>query len=320
MDKFDRIQQLHRILVSHRYPVSTTDLCRQLECSRATLNRSIDYMITMLAAPIVNSRGKGYFYDPHIAFELPGLWFTAEELYSLLSMRKLLDESGPGVLQQVMAPVQKRIERLLERNGRGGSTEMARIRILSMMPRSCSLPYFSRVSTAVLERKRLSFSYAGRGDNQQSQREVSPQRLTHYRDNWYLDAFCHLRNGLRTFSLECMAGVYVQETLAAMDVDEVELNLQLGSAYGIFAGVADKVAVLRFAPQRARWVADEAWHPQQESRWLEDGSYELHIPYANATELVMDTCRHGPEVEVIEPQSLRDAVAGQLKLAAARYD
>jgi len=98
MDKFDRIQQLHRILVSHRYPVSTTDLCRQLECSRATLNRSIDYMITMLAAPIVNSRGKGYFYDPHIAFELPGLWFTAEELYSLLSMRKLLDESGPGVL------------------------------------------------------------------------------------------------------------------------------------------------------------------------------------------------------------------------------
>ena len=27
------------------------------------------------------------------------------------------------------------------------------------------------------------------------QRVVSPQRLVHYRDNWYLDAWCHYKDG-----------------------------------------------------------------------------------------------------------------------------
>lgn len=43
-------------------------------------------------------------------------------------------------------------------------------------------------------------------------------------------------------------------------------------------GVWFNAAVLRFTPQRARWVAEEQWHPQQQGRMLEDGSYELRIP------------------------------------------
>jgi predicted DNA-binding transcriptional regulator YafY len=87
----------------------------------------------------------------------------------------------------------------------------------------------------------------------------------------------------------------------------------------IFGGKADKVAVLVFTAERARWVADERWHPQQEGRWLEDGRYELRIPYREARELVMDILRHGAGVEVSEPLEMAIVVRDELRAAFAAY-
>jgi predicted DNA-binding transcriptional regulator YafY len=67
-------------------------------------------------------------------------------------------------------------------------------------------------------------------------------------------------------------------------------------------------------------VAEEVWHPEQEGRRLEDGSYELKIPYRDSRELVMDILRHGTDVVVMEPASLVEEVKGRLKKALERYD
>ncbi len=77
--------------------------------------------------------------------------------------------------------------------------------------------------------------------------------------------------------------------------------------------------MLRFNPERARWVAKELWHRDQAGRFLEDGRYELRIPYSNALELTMDVLRYGPDVEVVEPAILRDLVRDRLAAALARY-
>ena len=90
-------------------------------------------------------------------------------------------------------------------------------------------------------------------------------------------------------------------------------------AYGIFGGKADKVAVLKFTPERARWVADEQWHPQQQRQWLGDGSYELTIPYREPRELVMDILRHGSGVTVMAPDALAEAVRAELAEALKAY-
>jgi len=87
----------------------------------------------------------------------------------------------------------------------------------------------------------------------------------------------------------------------------------------IFGGKADKVAVLRFTGERARWVAEERWHPQQVGQWLPDGRFELSIPYQDSRELVMDVMRHGASVEVAAPDELREETARQLEAAARLY-
>jgi predicted DNA-binding transcriptional regulator YafY len=153
--------------------------------------------------------------------------------------------------------------------------------------------------------------YYNRARDQVSEREVSPQRLTHYRDNWYLDAWCHLRRGLRTFALDAIREAQALDS-RAKELDESILDEHYAGTYGIFSGRARHQAILRFSPERARWVSMESWHPQQESRWLEDGRYELILPYSQPEELVMDLLRFGPDVEVIEPPSLRELVVQRL--------
>jgi predicted DNA-binding transcriptional regulator YafY len=105
----------------------------------------------------------------------------------------------------------------------------------------------------------------------------------------------------------------------AHDVPDPQLDEHYATAYGIFAGKADKVAVLRFTPESARWVADEQWHPEQKATWLADGSYELAMPYRESRELVMDVMRHGAEVVVVAPADLRERVGEELGKAAGRY-
>jgi predicted DNA-binding transcriptional regulator YafY len=140
----------------------------------------------------------------------------------------------------------------------------------------------------------------------------------HYREAWYLDAWDESRNALRSFSVDRIRYATMLEE-RALDVPEAELDEHYATAYGIFGGKADKVAVLRFTPESARWVADEQWHPEQKGTWLADGSYELTIPYRESRELVMDVMRHGADVVVVEPEELREEVGKKLRGAAERY-
>jgi predicted DNA-binding transcriptional regulator YafY len=66
-------------------------------------------------------------------------------------------------------------------------------------------------------------------------------------------------------------------------------------------------------------VSREQWHPEQEGRLLEDGRYQLRVPYTDETELVMDVLRHGAQVRVVAPAALARTVARHLREAAAAY-
>jgi predicted DNA-binding transcriptional regulator YafY len=150
----------------------------------------------------------------------------------------------------------------------------------------------------------LHITYFARTRGDLTDRVVSPQRLVHYRDNWYLDAYCHLRKGLRSFAVDAIRSAAMLDS-AAQDVSDQRLDAVLGNGYGIFSGENVTWARLRFAPERARWVSTEQWHPQQRTRFEADGSFLLELPYSDPRELMMDILRHGAGVEVLAPATLR---------------
>ena len=73
---------------------------------------------------------------------------------------------------------------------------------------------FRNVATAVLDRRQLSFDYRARSTDEKTRRTVSPQRLTHYRENWYLDCWDHEREALRSFSVDRIQNAKVAEAAA----------------------------------------------------------------------------------------------------------
>ncbi len=322
MDRLQRIYKLHQAVSSRRHPVSCQTLQDDLECSRATVNRIIQEMRLYFNAPIeYNRQRNGYHYalTDGKTFELPGFWFSETELYALLTTQQLLAHVQPGLLDTQLKPAKERIEQILAARHLGSEEISKRVRILRMTGRNVALECFQTVAGALLQRNGLRISYHGRGNDETSQREISPQRLIHYRDNWYLDAYCHARNALRSFAVERIIAAKALPQ-RCRDVPEKQLDAHYASSYGIFAGKPKYTAVLRFTPERARWVAEEHWHPQQHGAFLKDGSYELRIPYADPRELVMDILQHGAEVKVIEPVSLRQQLQQQLQQALKQYE
>ncbi|MBX3689155.1 YafY family protein [Dokdonella sp.] len=322
MDRYERILSLHRLFKAARYPVSFAQIKSELGCSRATVYRDIAFLRDALGAPIEGGEGEEaafrYVAGEGDRFELPGLWLTSDELAALLALNELLGRADPGVLAGTLAPFRARIERLLCDHASGASLPVERIRVLTSGARTLDQAVFRTVAGALLRRQRLKFSYRARSTDASTQRVVSPQRLAHYRDNWYLDGWDHEREALRSFALDRMRA---PEALAEAALDRAagELDAHLASSYGIFSGAPKAWATIRFSPHAARWVADEHWHSQQQGTRLADGRYELKLPYSNSRELLMDVLRYGADAEVVAPVSLREEMKIMLQLALGAY-
>lgn len=322
MDRYERILALHRTLKSSRYPASLRRLMDELGCSRATLYRDIAFLRDALGAPIESEGdGAGFRYDEKEAtrFELPGLWLSSEELHALLAAHQLLARSGTDVLSSALAPLKGRVEALLAQQAGGKRWPVERVRVIAFGARRMDEQAFRVVASAVLERRRLAFDYRARSTDERTRRTVSPQRLTHYRDNWYLDALDHERTALRSFAVDRITAARLLGEVAE-DLPETELDRHLASSYGIYSGPPKAWATIVFSARAARWVADEHWHSKQEGRFLPDGRYALRLPYSNSRELLMDVLRYGADAEVTEPPALREQARTMLQLALSVYD
>ncbi|MCX7557148.1 YafY family protein [Xanthomonadaceae bacterium JHOS43] len=322
MDRYERINLLHRTLRNARYPVPLQRLIDELRCSRATVYRDVGFLRDFLGAPVeISDDPPGFRYANAEAdrFELPGLWLSPDELHALLATQQLLAKSGPGdFLADALQPLRERIDGLLSEQAGGKRWPVERIRVVTSGTRTTDQSAFRLAAGAVLQRRRLAFRYRARSTGATTERLVSPQRLTHYRNNWYLDAFDHERAALRSFSLDRLDSARPLDE-AAIDVAETDLDQHLSSSYGIFSGPPKAWATIRFSPEAARWAAEERWHSQQQGHLLPDGGYELRLPYSNSRELLMDVLRYGPDATVVEPASLRNEAQIRLRLALGNY-
>jgi len=314
MSQMERMYQIDRLLKSRRAtPLEV--FMENTSASRSTIIRDLTYMKDRLRAPIVwDHELRGYRIDG--PFSLPAVYLNEAEIHALLVLHELVARIQPSFLDEHLEPLRNLLHQLI---GSGDDTDLGRrIRILQIASRPVSSHHFQTVCRALLAGERLRLRYYSRTRNQETDRVVSPQRLVHYRDNWYLDAWCDSRNGLRSFALDAMLDASPEKGEAIQIPDE-QLDRELGAGYGIFSGEQVRTAVLRFTPEMARWVSREKWHRLQEGSFGADGSYTLKVPYSAERELVMDIMRFGPEVEVLGPPELRESVSAALRKAFAAY-
>ena len=309
MSEIDRLYS-YRTLLTGRRAVPRDEILNKLEISQATFKRDLAKLRDRLNIPVVFDRDLGGYRldNTDTRQELPGLWFSQDEVLALLTIQNMLEQLEPGLLGPKLKPLQKRLDDMLTGQGMNSETFSQRVRLVHAGKRRLKLKCFELVAKATLERKQIMIQHFNRQTGKTVERIISPQKLVHYRDNWYVDAWCHLRKEVRSFAVDAITeGEQLDVDAKELDADQLRASMQSG--YGIFGGAVKGWAKLKFTPERARWVKHEEWHPDQKGHEELDGSYVLEIPYSDERELVGDILRHGSDVEVLTPTSVRTITA-----------
>ncbi len=306
--------QIHR----NRYP-NTTSLSEEFEISPKTAQRSIDYFRDRLLAPLeYNYLNKGYVYsDP--TFQLPGTHISEKELLALLISQKLISEASAGTLGEELTHISKRLNLLLtdKLSGYANPKDVFSFRWKTITPTDPQ--HFMIITSALLQRKLLTFCYQTPTLNSHEIRTVEPHHMVNYMGNWHLIAFCHLRNAWRYFLLgrmtECQK---LTETFLPRHHDQWQPGLL--DTFGIFQGQEKFDVKLRFTSTRSLMIKNEIWHENQTASVDDEGFYYLTIPASHEAEIMMEILKHGSHVEVLEPEWLREKIAREIRDAQRIYD
>jgi len=307
----EQISQIHQ-------SIQIIELANDYECSEKTLRRDLQFLIEERNAPWFIHNGRLYKDQSQThAVEIHGYWFNKQEIESLFALNQIIEQLSPGVLQTQLEPFKAKINKLLQSEITGNSITQ-NIKLIEIAGRKIHADIFQKITQSLIEQKQLNILFWNRQNDTTNQRIISPLQLVRYKDNWKLDAWCHQKNALRTFSLEAIQKVTLINK-ATQKTSNEQLKDHFQSSYGIYAGKANKQAILKFTPYIARWVKYEQWHPQQISKWHKDGSYQLQIPYCKDEELIQDILQYGAEIEVLAPTELRKKLKEKLQNTLEKY-
>lgn len=322
MSQNERIYKIDQLLNNHTF-VTIPEFLDRLEVSLATFKRDIAYMRDRLNAPIEFNRDLGGYQMTKQTlvgdrYELPGLWFSSEEIYALITMQQLLQNlDGSGLLGGHIKPLLSRLQMILNQDEHVLEDIEQRIKVKNVGYRKFQIEHFPLIATATLKSQKINIIYQARSTDSETQRTVSPQRINYYKGNWYLEAWCHVRNGMRVFSMDCINAVeLLNEPCEKVDKDTLELSEK---TYGIFSGTEIQWAKLQFNAKAARWIRSEIWHPDQKKTELADGSLILEVPYSDETEMVMDILKYGEKLLVLAPASLVMSITNTLRNTLQNY-
>lgn len=328
MSQATRLRDFVAILENSRQPVPRERLLDELGVSPSTFKRDLDVLRDQMQAPIAwkpgeNGAERGYVLEDKGwssgKLGLPKAWFSASEIYALLMIHELASHIGPGLLTEHLQPLITRVTMMLSAADDTPEDVRARVRLLNSASKRSASPHFETVARAAVKSRRLKILYFTRSRNERSERTVSPQVLVHYKENWYLVAWCHKANGLRMFALDAIEDASLLSE-GAKAVPKKQVDELIGRDFGIYSGKERHWAKLLFTAKQAPWVRSETWHPEQIGESMEDGGYLLTVPYSDPRELLLEIMRYGPDVRVLAPIELQQEVVQRLRDAAAQYN
>lgn len=316
--KNKNIRALHNILLTRQTPIHQKELALNLNCSSKTIKRYVQYLKDDLNAPITEPARAMYQYDKALVktFIFPEFFMTIEDVQSMALMLGVLREYTSSLMTKEFKKIEQSLEKILHRKGIAHS---ALEKIIKIVPINHPAQYqcLQAIADALMQQVCVRIKYSNYS-GEITYRQISPQRIFYYRDQWYLDAYCHQKQSLRTFKLSRIQSTLALPSSDYVSISQAQIDSHVSTGYGVFAGQANQTAVLEFKQPVASDVAIQQWHPEQLGQWLGD-VYQLSIPYSADDELIQDILRYVPYVCIKEPTSLKKKLISRLNDALAQH-
>ena len=300
-----------------KYP-NATSLAEQFEISTKTAQRDIDFMRDRLLCPLdYDSSQKGYYCDDE-TFTLPMVYLSSEELSALLIARKMLQDISSGSIGDEISSIVDKITNILKKHSVVADQidDAFSFQLIEYSPAPEAV--FKAVLEGCLKKRCLSFTYYSPAAEERSERTVEPYHLFNYMGTWHLIGHCHLRKEIRDFALSRISGTRVL-TKSFKTPADFDFKKYFLSTFGLYKGKSTEEVIIKFTPEKSKWIKDQIWHKDQKTKLLKDGSLEISFPVSDYSEIKREILKHGDAVVVIKPKALRDLIRAEAQKIVRIY-
>jgi len=302
-----RMLQIHQAIQSGGYPNATT-LGRQLEVCTKSIHRDLDFMRDRLQLPLqYDDKRFGYFYtEPVKAF--PTLQITEGELFALVVAERALQQYRGTSFEKPLLSALRKMEQSLPDTISLSLTDVEQtISFRTSSEPILDLEIFDALAKATTARRQIELTYRKPGQQQSEQRIVDPYHLANINGEWFLFAFDHLRNDLRTFVPTRIKAIRpTGKTFERRR--KFSLEERLRGSFAVQSGQGEFDVVLRFHQRVADYVREKRWHESQQLRELKGGGIELRLKLSSLAEVARWVLSWGGDAVVVRPAELAQSV------------
>ncbi|MBM3824114.1 MAG: WYL domain-containing protein [Verrucomicrobia bacterium] len=304
----ERMLRIHQALTAGEYPNAST-LARILEVSAKSVHRDLEFMMDRLGLPIEYVPARfGYRYTEEVQ-SFPTLQMSEGELFALMVAEKALQQyRGTPFERPLLSAFSKMAQSLPETVSVNLGDWCKSISFRTTAEPIVHANIFATLARAVTRRRRLSMRYRKPGAKTPESRVIDPIHVANINGEWYLFAFDHWRQALRTFSPARIESL--EETGESFKPPAAfSLEKRLSGSFGVHSPEGNFEVVLRADAVVADYIREKRWHPSQELVERSGETLEVRMRLSSLAEIERWILGWGGRVEVLSPTALRASVA-----------
>lgn len=289
------------MLQDSKKKLTVNELADTFGVSRRTIFRDFN-VLSEINVPVTWDKYSGYGVMD--GYKIPPLMFTSRELATIMvglnfvksQVDKMLVDDARGVEVKIKNVLPDELKQFM--NSLDDRTVVDPFLHFGYEKKEGGNWYL--VSSAISQKKMMTFSYRSKSDETVSNRKVDPYLLVFYRDHWNVIGFSHKRQAIRNFVLDRMSNVKIREEKFTenSEIDTEALIFGSNESGQLVEVLVDKGADRAF---RASLPTKIFKKKESSSKKIKVSFFFDNLGYLNEWLL-----QFGEKVEIISPESLKE--------------
>ncbi|MDR9502177.1 MAG: WYL domain-containing protein [Desulfurivibrionaceae bacterium] len=315
-----RLLFIDRKIQEGGYP-NCSSLAAEWEVSSKTIQRDLDYLRYQLEAPLTYSATQRGYYYTEPRYHLPAMDVKESDLFAIYLAEKLLQQyEGTPVYHNLCQVFRKIEDSLPAKTSLGPGSDFSRFTFFSAAQTMISPGIWQAVFEGLRSLHSLEISYqAAASGGRSSRRRIDPYHGVRFEGDWYVIAYCHLRQKIRTFSLARISEAELTKESFLIPAD-FDFEAITASHFGVHWSGRETLVRIRFSNQVAPYIRERIWHSSQQIIEEEDGALLLELTVSHLFELRKWLLSWGRHARVLEPSELVEKMAAEAFAMTQLYD
>jgi proteasome accessory factor B len=314
LSRAERLRAIERLLYRAQDGMRVVEIAQACGVDRRTIYRDLD-LLSASGVPIWQDSGR---FGIERERYLTTVRLNFNEAVALYMAARLLarhsDEQNPHVvtaLDKLATALPEPISGYIARTA-------ARVR--SRLINDRYIQVLESITLAWSLRRKVRLWYRSPRSGQVRQRDFAPYFVEPSGSGYacYVIGLDDWSGEMRTFKLERLERAQMLDQAYEIE-DGFDPDQYLATSWGIMHGESQVEVILQFSSTVASRVKESVWHPSQEIDDLKDGGCLFTVHISEPKEMQPWIRSWGPEVEVLAPPSLRQAIAEEATRMAAIY-